>query len=125
MMSLAIGLVGLGGVLGTLLRYYLGKWIALRAGTDYPWSTWVINLSGSLFLGILFSLFKRELITLELWWMLGVGFCGAYTTFSTFGYETQQLIEKQQLLRAAVYMLSSIIIGLFMAWCGMMFIKCV
>jgi CrcB protein len=123
MLSLAIWLVGLGGVLGTLLRYYLGKWIALRTGTDYPWATWVINLSGSLLLGILFALFNKELISIELWWTLGVGFCGAYTTFSTFGYETQQLIEKQQLLRAAVYMLSSIIIGLLMAWCGMTLIQ--
>jgi CrcB protein len=122
MMSAAIWLVGLGGVLGTLLRYYLGKWIALRTGTDFPWATWVINLSGSLFLGILFTLFNRELISIQLWWMLGVGFCGAYTTFSTFGYQTQQLIEKQQLLRAAVYMLSSIIIGLLMAWCGILLV---
>jgi CrcB protein len=119
MMSKAIWLVGIGGVVGTLLRYYLGKWITLRTGINFPWATWLINLSGSFLLGSLFALLQRELISIELWWLLGVGFCGAYTTFSTFGYEAQRLIEKQQLLRAAVYILSSIMIGLLLAWCGM------
>jgi CrcB protein len=117
--SSAFWLVGLGGILGTLLRYYMGQWIVSKTGTNLPWATWVINLSGSLLLGILFTLFKRELITIELWWTLGVGFCGAYTTFSTFGYETQQLIEKKHVNLAVIYMLSSISLGLLLAWCGM------
>jgi CrcB protein len=112
-------LVGLCGVAGTLLRYNSGKWIAARAGTHFPWGTWVINLSGSFVLGILFALYQRELLSEHLWWMLGVGFCGAYTTFSTFGYETQQLIEKKHVNLAVIYMLSSISLGLLLAWCGM------
>jgi CrcB protein len=120
--SSAFWLVGLSGVAGTLLRYYLGQWIVSKTGTNFPWATWVINLTGSLLLGILFTLFKRELIPIELWWMLGVGFCGAYTTFSTFGYETQQLIEYKQYIRAAIYMISSIILGLFLAWCGILLV---
>jgi CrcB protein len=119
MVSITVLLVGLGGIAGTLLRYYLGHWVAVRTGTDFPWGTWVINLSGSFLLGVLFELYNKELLSESVWWMLGVGFCGAYTTFSTFGYETQQLLEKKQFAHAVIYMISSISLGLLLAWCGM------
>jgi CrcB protein len=115
----AFGLVGLGGIAGTLCRFYLGRWVAVKTGTSFPWGTWVINLSGSLVLGMLFALHNREVLSDEIWWLLGVGFCGAYTTFSTFGYEVQQLIEKKHVIAAAIYMLSSISLGLLLAWIGM------
>jgi CrcB protein len=116
---IAFWLVGLGGIVGTICRFYLGRWVAVKTGTSFPWGTWVINLSGSLVLGILFALHNREVLTDEAWWILGVGFCGAYTTFSTFGYEMQQLIEKKHVTAAAIYMLSSISLGLLLAWIGM------
>ncbi len=115
---IAIGLVGLGGIIGTLCRYYLGKWVATRTGASFPWGTWVINLSGSFILGMLFALHSSDLLSDELWWGLGVGFCGAYTTFSTFGFELQQLIAKKHVIAAAMYMLSSVTLGLLMAWIG-------
>jgi CrcB protein len=117
---IAFCLVGLGGIIGTVCRFYCGRWIALNAGTRFPWGTWVINLSGSFILGMLFALHKREVLIDEVWWMLGVGFCGAYTTFSTFGYEMQQMIEKKHVIAAAIYMLSSISLGLLLAWSGML-----
>jgi CrcB protein len=116
---IAFWLVGLGGVIGTLCRFYLGRWVAIKTGTRFPWGTWMINLSGSLVLGILYALHNRDVLTDEAWWILGVGFCGAYTTFSTFGYEMQQLIEKKHVFAAAIYMLSSISLGLLLAWIGM------
>jgi fluoride exporter len=116
---IAFWLVGLGGIIGTLCRFYLGRWVVIKTGTSFPWGTWVINLTGSLILGMLFALHNREALTDEIWWLLGVGFCGAYTTFSTFGYEVQQLIEKKHVIAAAIYMLSSIGLGLLVAWCGM------
>jgi CrcB protein len=115
----AFWLVGIGGIIGTCIRYYLGKWVTSKAGADFPWGTWVINLSGSLLLGILFKLYNKELLMDILWLLLGVGFCGAYTTFSTFGYETQQLLAKQQWVRATIYIISSIGLGLLLAWVGM------
>jgi fluoride exporter len=115
---IAFWLVGLGGIAGTLCRFYLGSWAAVKIGTSFPWGTWVINLSGSMVLGILFVLHNREFLSDEVWWLLGVGFCGAYTTFSTFGYEVQQLLEKKQYARAAVYVLSSVSLGLLLAWGG-------
>jgi len=115
----AFWLVGLGGIVGTCIRYYLGLWLTRRAGSSFPWGTWIINLSGSLILGVFFNLYNQELLAEALWWMLGVGFCGAYTTFSTFGYEAQQLVVKKHFVRAMIYLISSIILGLLMAWIGM------
>ncbi|CAM4475310.1 fluoride efflux transporter CrcB [Paenibacillus phoenicis] len=116
-----IGIVGLGGILGTLLRYYLGQWISSQTaprGSQFPWGTWVINLSGSLLLGVLAGLHTRQAIPDWGWLMLGTGFCGAYTTFSTFGYETITLINKGQKQKAAVYVLTSALLGAACAWLG-------
>jgi CrcB protein len=113
-----IWLVGFGGIVGTLCRVYLGKWIAGKIKVGFPWWTWVINLTGSLLLGIIVALHNREFLSDEAWLMLGVGFCGAYTTFSTFGYEMQQLVEKKHVIAAATYMLSSISLGILLAWSG-------
>lgn len=119
-----IGIVGLGGILGTLLRYYLGLWVSSRTARDgsmFPWGTWVINLSGSLLLGILAGLHARQTLPDWGWLMLGTGFCGAYTTFSTFGYETVTLISKGHKLQAAVYVLTSALLGVAFAWLGIGF----
>ncbi|GIP46490.1 fluoride efflux transporter CrcB [Paenibacillus sp. DXFW5] len=114
-------IVGLGGILGTLLRYYLGQWISTRSahqGSLFPWGTWVINLSGSLLLGILAGLHTQHSIPAWSWLMLGTGFCGAYTTFSTFGYETITLIGKGYKRQAVLYVLSSALLGVACAWLG-------
>lgn len=116
-----IGIIGLGGILGTLLRYYLGQWVSSRSahrGCVFPWGTWVINLSGSLLLGVLAGLHAQNALPDWSWLMLGTGFCGAYTTFSTFGYETVTLIGKGDKLQAALYVLSSATLGVTCAWFG-------
>nr|WP_245251907.1 fluoride efflux transporter CrcB [Paenibacillus sediminis] len=110
-------MVGAGGIVGAAARFSLGKWIADRLGTRYPWGTWIINISGSLLLGILYS--NKESLPSYLYLLLGVGFCGAYTTFSTFGYETLQLMEKKEYVRAIMYVISSVILGLIGTWLGM------
>ncbi|WP_018752499.1 fluoride efflux transporter CrcB [Paenibacillus sanguinis] len=117
-----IVLVGFGGILGTLLRFYLGRWVAIRTarrGSWFPWGTWIINISGSLLLGILTSLHFHGTIPDWSWLILCTGFCGAYTTFSTFGYETVSLIEGGHVAQATLYVLSSLGLGLVAAWSGM------
>ncbi|MCH1643094.1 fluoride efflux transporter CrcB [Paenibacillus timonensis] len=116
-----IGLIGLGGIIGTLLRYFLGQWVSsrtTRSGSSFPWGTWIINLSGSLLLGVLAGLHARHSLPDWSWLMLGTGFCGAYTTFSTFGYETVTLISKGYKIQAAVYILTSALLGVVFAWLG-------
>lgn len=118
-----IGIIGLGGILGTLARFYLGKWILSKTGIQFPWGTLTINLTGSFILGILFYWHIQDLIPLWVWSMLGIGFCGAYTTFSTFGYETSQLLGKKKLLRAIMYTITSVSLGLLCAWLGILLVS--
>ncbi|GEN34039.1 MULTISPECIES: fluoride efflux transporter CrcB [Aneurinibacillus] len=112
-------LIGLGGVIGTISRFYLGKWVTSKSNSLFPWGTFIINISGSFILGILFFLHTRGNVANWLWLMLGTGFCGGYTTFSTFSYETVQLMQKKQLLYALGYVLLSIVGGLLFCWIGM------
>jgi len=114
-----IWLTGIGGIAGAVLRFGLGKAVSVRLGTAFPWGTWLINISGSLLLGVLYKLSLQGTLSPALWGMLGVGFCGAYTTFSTFGYETLQLIDSGRGGRAAMYVLSSVLLGIAGAALGM------
>ncbi|MFB9326523.1 fluoride efflux transporter CrcB [Paenibacillus aurantiacus] len=114
-----IWLIGLSGVAGTLTRFYAGKWINSRMSSSFPWGTWAINLSGSLLLGILFGLHDAGRLAEGVWLAVGTGFCGAYTTFSTFGYETVQLVTGGQPGRAALYVVTSVVLGLAAAGLGL------
>ncbi|WIV18425.1 fluoride efflux transporter CrcB [Paenibacillus polygoni] len=117
-----IWLAGLGGIAGAMMRFSLGRYIMKRVNDDsphpFPLGTWVINISGSLLLGVLFALSKEGLLSSVGWALLGTGFCGAYTTFSTFGYETMQLITANKIRKACMYVISSVTLGLIAAWIG-------
>jgi len=100
-----LGLVGIGGVIGALLRYFVSRWVGVRANPNFPFATLAINISGSFLLG----LFTRSL---GIWLpqyepaimlLLGIGVCGAYTTFSTFSYEVVLLIEERRRYISLVY----------------------
>jgi CrcB protein len=108
-----------GGVLGTLARYGLGKWIGGQLGTEFPWHTLVINLAGSLVLGFAMRASETLAASPETRGFLTVGFCGAFTTFSTFSWETAVLIQHGQWGRAAAYALGSVAAGLVCVFVGM------
>ncbi|WP_155592340.1 fluoride efflux transporter FluC [Lysinibacillus cavernae] len=103
-------LVGLGGIFGAISRFYLGKLFA----HPYPWATFIINSSGSFALGLLFALHLSD----WLWQLIGIGFLGAYTTFSTFGFESLQLIEQQKWGQAISYITSTLLTGILFAAIG-------
>jgi fluoride exporter len=86
--------IGLAGALGALSRYGLDGLIARRAPGAFPWGTFVVNVSGSLLLGLAFTLLT-ERYRVDPWLRSGltIGFLGAYTTFSTFSLETYRLLE--------------------------------
>ena len=108
-----------GGVLGTLARYGIGKWIGAQLGTDFPWHTFIINLSGSLLLGFALRASDALAIAPETRGFVTVGFCGAFTTFSTFTWETAVLIQDGQWGRASAYALGSVAAGLACVFAGM------
>jgi CrcB protein len=109
--------IGIGGIFGAWSRYYLGLLLSRRMAY-FPLGTFVINLSGSLLLGVLYAMHTREMLPDSLWLLLGVGVCGAYTTFSTFGLETIRLLEKRRYAAAAGYVVGSVTVGIAAAWLG-------
>ncbi|MDA8215032.1 MAG: fluoride efflux transporter CrcB [Nitrospiraceae bacterium] len=105
-------IIGIGGFLGAIARYAIGVWIGQKWGRSFPLGTFVINVSGSFFIGLLMSLFTERLMVNPQWrLLLVVGFLGAYTTFSTFEYETGRLIKDGEWLVASMNVVFSVIAG--------------
>ncbi|HMK61389.1 MAG TPA: fluoride efflux transporter CrcB [Dissulfurispiraceae bacterium] len=105
-------IVGVGGFLGAIARYLIAVWIGQAWGRSFPLGTFVINVSGSFLIGLLMTLFtERYAVDPALRLLFVVGFLGAYTTFSTFEYETGKLIEDSEWLFAALNVLLSVIVG--------------
>lgn len=116
---LHIGLVAFGSALGGLARWGVSVAAARWLGTAYPWGTLAINISGSLFLGWFTTLLRDRLLqgigwldTDALHLMIAVGFTGAYTTFSTFEYETYGLMHDGRGLAGMAYVAVSVFLGL-------------
>ncbi|MFD0618026.1 fluoride efflux transporter CrcB [Paenibacillus sp. GCM10027629] len=111
-------IIGAGGILGSISRFFLGAWVTSRATSSYPLGTLVINISGSIILGCLAALYGQHEISETLYSFLGIGFCGAYTTFSTFGVETIRLLERELRTQAIIYVTTSVILSLVGAGAG-------
>jgi fluoride exporter len=111
--------VGLGGFLGAIARYLVGGWVAARAGAIFPWGTFVINVSGSFVLGFFLAFAQdRPWVHPHARLMFAVGFIGAYTTFSTYSYESIQLMMDGQFALAAFNIIGSVALGLAAVFAG-------
>mgnify|MGYP003369992564 FL=1 len=110
-------MVGLGGAAGAMLRYLIGL---LPVGTQggFPWKTLAINILGSFLIGILTGLILKGALAPRWELLLKTGFCGGFTTFSTFALESQGLIDKGAYGAAAFYMGVSLVAGVFAAVAG-------
>ena len=105
-------IVGAGGFIGATARYALAAWIGRRWGRSFPLGTFVINVSGSFLIGLLMYLSAERLMINPQWrLLLVVGFLGAYTTFSTFEYETGRLFADGERLIAALNVILSVTAG--------------
>jgi len=105
--------VGLGGVLGANARYVLGTWAQSAWGTAFPWGTLLINVLGSLLIGVFLTLATERLtIRPATRLFIATGILGAFTTFSTMSYELVHLLQAGALLRAGLYLLASLGLGL-------------
>ena len=111
--------VAAGGALGACLRYYLGNSVLSRTAVPFPTATFVINVTGSFILGFFLTLAtERFPINPHVRLAVAVGFVGAYTTFSTFEYETARLVEERYLLYAFLNVVLSFTIGFAAVWGG-------
>jgi CrcB protein len=104
--------VGAGGFLGAIARYVVGGWVATRLGTAFPYGTFVINVTGSFVLGVIMGAVEGHVVSPVFRLSTAVGFIGAYTTFSTFTYETIRLVEDGSFLFAAVNVTASVLVGI-------------
>ncbi|SDK33471.1 CrcB protein [Nocardioides sp. YR527] len=104
-------LVLLGGAIGAPARYLTDLYVRERTGADFPWGTMVVNAVGSLVLGLLAGAAASGVLPGWVLTLVGTGFCGALTTFSTFSYETVRLAENGQWRSAALNVLGSLAVG--------------
>jgi CrcB protein len=115
-----IFLVGLGGFLGTVLRYVLGSWAnRLKSGAAFPYETLLVNVLGCMAIGLLAALSEaRGVLTGTTRAFLFIGVLGGFTTFSSFGYETFQLLRDGQAAVAALSVALQVMLGIGAVWAG-------
>ena len=120
-----IWIIGLGGSLGAGARFLLGNLINRRMQSvkSFPIGTWIINIAGSFLLGIIAHLHLTNQINDWVWYFGGVGFCGAYTTFSTFSNEAIHLIQSKNVKLAVIYVITTIVVGIIAAIIGLVILK--
>ena len=108
-----------GAELGGLTRYALGTWIMARSGGRFPLGTFLINISGSFFIGLLMTLLTERLQPHPNWRLfLVVGVLGGYTTFSSFEYETLQAVRDGEHWMSLLYVAGSVLLGYVAVWLG-------
>ncbi|MCH5226351.1 MAG: fluoride efflux transporter CrcB [Muribaculaceae bacterium] len=111
---------GIGGFAGTCCRFLINKLCALLFNTPFPFATFIINITGCFLLGLLSGFFaKQGIVSPRLNAFLIVGFCGGFTTFSTFSLESLNLGISGLMSVSMLYIAASIVLGLLAVWCGM------
>ncbi|CAN5896639.1 fluoride efflux transporter CrcB [soil metagenome] len=109
-------LVGLGGCIGSMMRYL--AWYLLRS-PNFPLATMLVNITGSLVIGVIIGLSIKDISFSENWKLfLATGICGGFTTFSALSVENLQMLQNGKYLLAFLYTAATIIFGIAAAWLG-------
>ncbi len=116
-------LVAIGGAIGAAARYLAGLWIAARFGADFPWGTFFVNVTGSFLIGIVLVLVERGTLPGEARLFLAVGILGGYTTFSSFSYETLQLVNGGDIRPVLLNAFGQLFVGLLVVYLGVVFAR--
>lgn len=120
----SIMIVGVGGFIGSVARFLISRYFQENIASVFPWSTLIVNITGSLLIGIIFGISeKSELLSAEIRLFLAVGICGGFTTFSTFSNDAFILMRNQEWLRFVLYSSFSFFLGLMAVYAGRLFTK--
>jgi len=118
-----LGLVFIGGGFGSVLRYIIGKWLN-NTENGIPYGTFAANILGSLLIGIILGYAaKNETISQNTTLLLATGFCGGFTTFSTFAYESHVFLKSGDFTTFAFYTIASFAIGFLAVFAGMYLVR--
>ena len=107
-------LVALGGAVGSVLRYLISS-----LNTSFPWGTFLVNILGSLLIGLLVGFVSKGVLSPEMKLLLVTGFCGGFTTFSTFANESFSMMRTGDILLSALYIGVSVVVGVLAVYAGM------
>jgi len=118
--------VGVGGFVGSIARFWLATYVGQRMGTRFPYGTFLINASGSFLIGMVMTILTERTHLSPNWrYLIPIGFIGGYTTFSTFEYETLRAIQDGQFNIGLLNIVLSVLVGFLMVWMGAMVGKAV
>jgi fluoride exporter len=112
-------LIAIGGALGSIARYWVSSSVGSRMGIRFPYGTLIVNLSACLVIGFTLTwLGERMEVGSTMRYLIPIGFIGAYSTFSTYEWETLETLRSGAFLLAGVYAAGSVLLGLGATWCG-------
>ena len=117
-------LVGLGGGIGSILRYLSQKWVNESYEHNFPLATFLVNVFGCLLIGILYALGEKgNILSPQSRLLLVTGFCGGFTTFSTFAFENMNLLRVGDNFSFLLYAVGSVVFGIAAVYIGSLLIK--
>jgi CrcB protein len=117
-------MIGAGGFIGTVARYLFQQGISKLLPVLFPFGTLLVNLTGCFLIGLIYALSERwNILTPEWRLFLTTGICGGFTTFSTFSYETYNLIREEQYVYVSLYIGISVLVGLALTFLGILLIR--
>ncbi len=111
-------LVGLGGSIGSILRYLCQRFFNESNFHTFPWATFLVNIIGCLIIGIIFAAMERSMISQPIRLLLATGFCGGFTTFSAFALENVLLMKAGETTTWVVYTIISVVVGIASVFAG-------
>ncbi|WP_440053048.1 fluoride efflux transporter CrcB [Pseudoalteromonas sp. T1lg65] len=112
--------VALGGAIGAMLRFLINDISIKLLGKGFPFGTLIVNILGSLLMGVLYGLIEKQVIAVSpAKTLIGIGFLGALTTFSTFSMDSLLLLQQGQYVKMALNITLNVVACIFMAWIGL------
>ncbi len=114
-----LGFIALGGAVGACSRYLISELCILLLGRGFPYGTLTVNIVGSFIMGLLMAMFQKELLAVEPWrQVIGLGFLGALTTFSTFSMDNVILMQQGAVLKMGLNVVLNVVLSISAAWVG-------